>query len=134
MVTWKTSFADVSSFLRMIVWDVLSTVCSFFASPCFETVVSPFASAVEESCWPFVSSWLFELGISWLYSVSARAETSWEEPKSRKPELHVPDFAFGSVLSLDILKSSKEVRYMYRGSMKGKLGSCRCKGMFNGYD
>ncbi len=62
MVTWKTSFADVSSFLGIYVWDVLSTVCSFFASPCFETVVSPLASAVEESCWPFVSSLLFELG------------------------------------------------------------------------
>ncbi len=35
--------------------------------------------------------------------------------RARKPELHVPDFAFGSVLSLDILKSSKGVGYMYRG-------------------
>ena len=34
-------------------------------------------------------------------------------------ELHVPDFAFASVLlPLDILRISKEVWYMYRGVWK----------------
>lgn len=64
MVTWKTSFADVSSFHQTPFWDVLSAVCSSFASSCFGTVASPFASGVEESSWPFVSLLLVKLGFS----------------------------------------------------------------------
>ena len=59
---------------------------------------------------------MFELGISSVYNISARPETDWEEPKMPEArELHVPDF---SVLSSDILKSSKEVGYMYSGVWK----------------
>ena len=47
MVTWKTSYAGVSSFLETAFRDILSAFCSSLASPCFEMVMSPFSIAVE---------------------------------------------------------------------------------------
>lgn len=64
MATWKTPFADVSSFHSMLLKAVLSAVCSSFAPSCFEMMVSSFASAVEESWWPLFSSLFFPLKFS----------------------------------------------------------------------